>query len=214
VFLAATPAVANDAGKVEVVDQRGHALGDGGSTTPFELRLPVGAACPGDSEHDQYRIMGFMVPADVDPAKVRYQLGPVGERSYSLYQVDSTQFSNALTERADRSGGEGAILDLPTFSFGVFNDVDRIEPGRYRMGIACAHLFETKRYWSTEIVLASDLKDRPAGIHWNLPNCQPAGDDNGALAGVIVAVALAAAAGFVALAARKRGRRRPAKGRR
>lgn len=197
-------------GDAVLVNGRGTApVGGGGSTTLFSIRLPDGAACPGDSEEGQYRVQSFIVPATVDPGTVRYRgTRPVAENGWALYGVDTRTFVNAATAKAAAPGGEGVIINVPVFSFGVF-EPGMIPAGRYVAGIACSLFAETVRYWSTEIVLVADAGES-AGFAWTVVDPPPGAaptrstPQGGRLLTLGVAVA---AAGSLALRGRARRRR-------
>lgn len=170
--------------------------GDGQS--PFSIRLPDGAACPGDSAESQYRVQSFLAPEAVDPGSLVYKgLRPRADGAWALYETSTRTYMNAATDMASTAGGEGAIINLPSFSFAVF-DPGMIAPGRYHIGIACSLWTETERYWSTMIEVTVD-DDDAAGIAWTV--LEVAGgasgaDDTGSSAaspifvGAIVAVAV------------------------
>lgn len=143
-------------------------IAGGGSTTTFTIRLPEGAACPGDSEEAQYRVQSFLIPASADPGAVVYKgQRPQLEGAWALYRTDTTTYMNAPTNKAARAGGEGEIINIPNVSFKVFSP-GMIKAGRYHLGIACSRFAETKRYWSTDVDVTADPGDKPAGIAWKV----------------------------------------------
>lgn len=183
-------AVSRSAGAV-VVDgaDRTKVLGRGGSSTPFSIRLPDGAACPGDSEQGQYRVQGFLVPAAADPGEVVYKgLRPVVDGAWALYRTDTTTFMNAPTNKAEEPGGEGRIINLPVLSLAVF-EPGMLVIGRYHLGVACSLFSETKRYWSVEVEMVADAADKPAGIGWQVVRVEDEAGSTGfpraMLAGVV-----------------------------
>lgn len=141
-------------------------LTSGGSATSYSLRLPDGAACPGDSANENYRVQSFIVPATDDPATLTYESQkPAGEGRWALYDVNTTPFAQVLTEVATVPGEPGRITPLPQLSFAVF-DPGMFPDGRYRIGVACTEWSETKRYWDTEIDIVADPADAPAQLRW------------------------------------------------
>src|SRR5262249_3680255 len=49
------------------------------SDTPFTIYLPHGAACPGDSFHDNWRVQSYILPIEDDLAAIRFSgVGPEG----------------------------------------------------------------------------------------------------------------------------------------
>lgn len=150
------------------IDGAGAPLLGGGSATPFSLRLPTDAACPGDSQDGQFRVQGFLVPEAADPASISFRgLRPQVEGGWALYRTDTTTYMNDATNKAVTPGGEGRIINVPPLSFAVF-DQTTIAPGRYHIGIACSQFGETKRAWWTEIDVAADPDDEPARLAWQV----------------------------------------------
>jgi len=180
------------AGSVVVSEPDGTALAEGGSATPFVLRLPDGAACPGDSVDEDYRIQSFIVPDGVDPGGLTYEsTKPAGEGRWALYAVNSNPFVQGLTAMAAQPGGPGLIEDLPVFDFVVFPPGTLAE-GPNRIGIACTQFNETVRYWDTELVLTDAPQDESAELTW-VATATPAEDGgSNAWAGWLAAVLVAA----------------------
>jgi hypothetical protein len=172
------PVGAERAGGAVVVDgEEFRPLEGGGSETPFSLTLPKGAACQGDSQSEDYRVQSFVVPERFDPDELVYEgLHPKVEGGYSLYQLDTASFINKATDIAEEPGGEGAIINIPPFTFGVLKP-GRLQPGTYHLGIACSLFGETTRTWSTEIEFVSDASD-PDGLAWTVIG-EPAFDVDG-----------------------------------
>ncbi len=184
-------------GAVVVVDPEGHRpLRGGGGSTPFTLALPEGAACPGDSVDGNYRVQSFLVPASVDPGEVVYQgLRPQVDGGWALYRADSATYVNQATDLASEPGGEGTIINVPVFSFAVF-EPGMLPLGRAHIGLACSLFTRTMRYWSAEIELTADPHD-PAGVAWTVFDPPAYGDGSGfpvaitAVAGGLLAAMLA-----------------------
>jgi hypothetical protein len=153
------------AGDVVVVDERGAVATEGGSATAFGLHLPAGAACPGDSADDDYRVEAFLVPEGTDVGSVVYgELAPQVEGGSSLWDTNTNVFDGELTSDAP-PGDPGLIVNLPNFSFGVLYP-DELAAGAYRIGIACSLFNDTERYWDTSFVVTADASDQPAGFRW------------------------------------------------
>jgi hypothetical protein len=197
----ATPASAVAAsGRAVIVDGAGSStsLGSGGSATSFSLRLPGHPECPGDSEDGNYRVQGFIVPASADPGAMRWNdIAPVVPGGYALYDVNTNPYSQALTAKAAHKGGPGPIINIPSFSFGVFVPPGRLVPGRYHIGIACSIFNVITRYWATDIAVSRVASDRPAELQWRALDAAPAGGHGGSgetaivLAGALVLLAAA-----------------------
>lgn len=163
---AAAAAQGERAGSATVVATGGDTLDQGGSRTPFSLQLPDGAACPGDSANDDYRLQSFVVPAGVDPGGLTYEsTKPAGDGFWALYAVTSDPYVQGLTSVALNPDDPGIIDGLPAFDFAVFPPGTLAE-GVNHIGIACTLLNETVRYWDTEIVLTNTPADTPAQLTW------------------------------------------------
>lgn len=162
-------AAAEDAGKVTVT-QAGSTrrISAGQSSTPFDLRLPKGAACPGDSVDDDYRVQSFIVPVTTDLTGLRFKSqGPDVAGGWALYKLTTSAYIQEQTADAPLPKEPGPILPLPTLTFEVFR-VNELTPGSYRMGVACSRYNDTVRVWSAPINIVSDPDDG-AGFAWELP---------------------------------------------
>jgi len=203
----------SSAGQAVIVTGAGSSTprAEGGSATPFSLRLPSPAACPGDSTDGNYRVQSFIVPASADPGTMRWNdIAPVVNGGYSLYDVNTTPYSEALTAKATRQGGPGPIVNIPSFSFAVFLPPGRLAPGQYHVGIACSLFNVIDRYWVTTVVITRDPSDHPAEIHWRALDEPPAAVGSGSSAWVIVVPVALVLLGAGFSARRLRSRRRQA----
>ena len=145
-------------------------LTHGQSATQFSLRLPPGAACPGDSANDQWRVQSFMIPAADSPGNLGYNVaGPDGQGQFALYAVNTSPVVDSLTNQNTGPGAPGVIPAIPPLSFAAFPP-DVLPSGTYRIGIACTLSRKTANYWDTEIVITSSPSDRPSQFVWRLPN--------------------------------------------
>ena len=160
------------AGDVVVIDGRNGSelLSSGGGATPFSLRLPPGASCPGDSANDNYRVQTFVVPAADDPAALTYESQkPAGDGRWALYDVNTTPYVQVLTEVASAPGQPGRITPLSQLRFAVFPP-GTFPDGRYRIGVACTQWSDTVQYWDTEIDVVADPgadpAEDPAQLRW------------------------------------------------
>lgn len=160
-----------DEGSVTVVDidDPSTEYSNGASATIFTLRLPDGATCPGDSANDQWRVNSFIIPADRDPAELKYLVNdPEGEGNYSLYGANTNPYISELTLPNATAGLPGKIPEIRPLSFGVFPP-GTLPDGRYRMGLACSYFADTGTYWDTEIVIVDDSEDEPGQMVWSIP---------------------------------------------
>lgn len=204
-LLVPSPARAQSAEDAVVVDPDGLPMTGGSGDTPFSLHLPDGAACPGDSQDGQYRVQSFLVPVTADPATLRYQgLHPETDDGWALYEVNTNTYMNRPTAVATEPGGEGAIINIPSFSFAVF-EPGMLPLGRMRIGLACSLFAETERHWEAQIEIVAD-EDDLAGISWTVVDPPAGAGEGGSSTSVLGGVALAALAGVGAtLLIRRRG---------
>jgi hypothetical protein len=161
--------VATRSGDVEIVDpdRRGVQVPRGGSSTAFTLEAPGAAECPGDSEHDSWRVQTFMVRADVDPGTIVYAIGPTGEGQYAVYDKFTEPYVDRNTVPNPEAGLPARVDALPTMNFAVFPP-GLLADGTYRIGIACSYFGATANYWDTEIIITSSPDDEPAQFVWRL----------------------------------------------
>jgi hypothetical protein len=210
-LLTGGPARADGAGDVRPVNMD---PASGGSNTQFTLELPAGAACPGDSANDGYRVQSYMVPAAVDPLTVTFNgLGPtpVAYGSYpdfreTLFDLETNSFASVQTADATAPGEPGPIINLPFFSFGVYAPGD-LPAGRYHLGLACTLLNEIVTLWDTEIEVTDAPDDTPAQITWQVIGSVDSDGRTGT--GPAVPVAGAAALALVAFAVARRRHAQP-----
>jgi hypothetical protein len=163
----AAPAAATDGGDVVVVQSNavGRELEEGGSATPYSLRLPDGASCPGDTRNDEWAFQSFMVPSDVDLSTLEFSVaGPTGPRQYALYEESTQPLTDQILVPNEQPGLPGRIPAIPPLTFSIFPPGE-VE-GTYRIGIACTYLREPSIYWDTTIVVEADAADEPGGFTW------------------------------------------------
>lgn len=169
---------ATDEGDVVIATSSGDPATNGGSTTPFRLLLPDGAACPGDSASGNWLVQTFLIPAGDDPGTIEYGFsGPEGTQ-FPLYALDTTAVAHQVTQLATTPDGEGLINALPEFSFGVFPP-GYVPPGDYTIGVACEYYRTTARYWDAPIVIEANPDDQPAQLTWRLPDTDAFEPDDG-----------------------------------
>lgn len=194
---------------VELVSPSGDPIAGGGSATPFTVRLPDGAACPGDSADDGYRINSYMVPDDVDPSSISFDgTGPVPSVygrydtfRQPLYDVESNSFVSAQTANAPAPGQPGLIVNLPLYNFAVYGR-DDLPVGRYHVGIVCTLLNEVMVGWDAQVEVNAAADD-PAGIHWQAIGYRAPADEGPSTA-VLVALVVSAAVMAIVVLRRRR----------
>lgn len=162
-----------DAGTAALVDpaDRTRVLRSGDSETAYRLILPDGAACPGDSANDDFRVNSFIVPASEDLSQLRFRaIGPQGPNTdsrWALYTDAPNPYSQRLTLANGESGQPGRLDILPVMTFSLY-PTETLPPGRYVMGIACSPGIEqtTSTYWSTEIEISYDTSAELLQLEW------------------------------------------------
>ncbi len=148
----------------------------GDSNTNWNLTLPAGAACTGDSASGGYRVQSYMVPASVDPSTLQFGSGgPTpsglgGSFAQPLFDTASNPYANVQTANASTAGGPGPILPPPSFNFKQFVP-GNIPAGVYNLGIACtlggASTTQMSNFWNVQMTVTTSASDTgPAGITW------------------------------------------------
>jgi hypothetical protein len=153
------------AGKPLVITPSGQGLASGGSATPFTLRLPSGARCPGDTYHHGYLIFSYVVPTTLDPSSLTFPSN-FPRSGVDLITVVGVPF---VTQATDPYAA--TIATLPDFSWSRYDhDTAELPLGTYNVGIACAHgLGRVERYWNVKFDFASSATD-PGGFTWRVPD--------------------------------------------
>jgi len=162
----------------------GQQLDAGGEDTEFSLRLPDGAACPGDSKDGNFRVTSYVVSASKDPAMLEFdtegpqpqQFGPPQESfAMPLLDVFGSPYIVAMTADADPPGGPGPIINLPAFNFAAYDPAgtgSEIPAGDYNVGIACfvpeqGRPALLQSYWNVEMTVTQSADD-PAVMGWTV----------------------------------------------
>ncbi len=178
-------AAATRAGSAAIVSPRGGgALRSGGSATDFQVKLPNGSACEGDSANMGYRVQSYLVPVTVDPAGLSFDSsGPVpaaGEFRTALFDTTTLPLVSQLTAAAIPPSGPGPIIQpLPAFNFAVFDPAMGFPfpPGTYNVGIACTlgppSATQQEKFWNTVMSITADPADvGPAKIRWEVADAR------------------------------------------
>lgn len=161
-----------DAGSVVMVDPlndaREYTRGD--TTSAFTLRLPEGAACPGDSANDGWRVQTFIVPTGTDLSQLQFlALRPASEaplEQRSLREINGGIYTQQMTQANTVAGDPGIVLGLPPLTFAYF-EAGTFPPGSYQIGVACTTPdWVVRRYWNSEIEFESAPEIDPGGMRW------------------------------------------------
>lgn len=202
------------AGTVVVVDpaDRTRVLISGDSETNYRLVLPDGAACPGDSANDDFRVNSFIVPASEDLSQLQFQpigpQGPTTDSKWALYTDAPNPYSQRLTQVNGASGEPGRLGIFPVMTFSLY-PLETLPPGRYAMGIACSPgvAQTTSAYWSTVIEISHDTSVEPPQLNWVVvgPVVDVAEGSSSSSVGnwIALAVLVVGSGAFIALRRRK-----------
>ncbi|MBI1843160.1 MAG: hypothetical protein HYR89_00885, partial [Actinobacteria bacterium] len=150
--------------------------GVGIGSTAFNLTLPLGAACAGDSAGGGWNWNTYMVPATVDPSTLEFgSNGPLPADVGAAFRQPlfsastSGSVTNQLTALADTAGGPGLILGIPQFNFEVFAPGD-IPAGAYNVGVACTlgppSATQLDRYWNVKMTFSPNPAGGAAQVSW------------------------------------------------
>jgi hypothetical protein len=201
----ATASAATDAGVVQVVSPaNGAAVNAGGSATLFTFKLPAGATCPGDTEHQGYLLFGYTVPVAVNPQQVTFG---GGEASIGAALIDAGGTPYVAVATGVNSG---AVVQPPAFVWSRYDHHPEVLPaGTYNVGLACVLDNRVVTYWNTPITFVASSTD-PGGFTWKVADPVPI-SSHGSSAPVLAIVAVTAGVVLaVGLAWGIRRRRKPA----
>jgi hypothetical protein len=183
-------------GPAYVVTPSGASLNSGGSTTPFSLLLPTGAACPADTARHGYLVYSYLTPMTTDPTSLTF---PGGYPSSNLDLITTGGEPFVTNATAPYSG---AILRLPAFDWSRYDrHPEVLPPGTYNVGIACAlNQGHVVAYWNNQIRFTASATDA-GGFIWQVVGAKAAptsgGSSNtGLVAGLVLAVAVIVAVGL------------------
>lgn len=177
ILIATTPTVptaqvVGDAGDARLVRSDGMLVNSGDGTTRFFIVLPDGAACPGDSANDQWRIQSFLVPEDDDLLGLWFGSSgpepPWENDRYPMFNVaNGLPLAQLMLRRNEVPGRPGLVEQIVETSFAVHAE-NGIRSGRYRLGIACAFFRQTTQYWDLVVDISADGSATPEGLQWTV----------------------------------------------
>jgi hypothetical protein len=160
-----------------------------GSATPFVIKLPTGAACPGDTAHKYYLVNSYVVPISTDPGTLTFEGGvPPGDTTI----VSTSGVPYTAQDTIEYTGG---IAPLPAFSWaGYAHHPDgRLVPGTYNVGLACANREgKATTYWNAKITVQASSTDS-GGFTWSVigaPKARSGGSQAGTIIGFVIAVVI------------------------
>ena len=154
-------------------------LDEGGSATPFRLRLPEDAACTGDTATDNYLVQSYMVPATIEPSSLTFDASngaivPEAEFGAWLYSTNQVAFDNEATAPNPAASGRpqpGIVIGIPGFNYEIW-PAGFIPAGEYNIGIACtlgtAGPTQLDKFWNARIEIVDDETDQPAQLRWTV----------------------------------------------
>lgn len=176
-----TPAAAADrrAGSVTVMkaEDPGTTRQSGVAGDRFILKLPVRAACPGDSLNDDYRIQTFIVPAADDPGSLVYEsVKPAGDGRWALHNQWGSRWVQKMTSPNSSAGAPGLIDEFPLVTLGYFSP-GQLPTGTYRVGVACTFENATTRYWDARMDITAGEAGGP--LSWTVLDQAPYSAPNG-----------------------------------
>lgn len=129
------------------------------ATTNFQISLPSGAACSGDTATDGYRVDSYVVPSSVSPDSLNFSSGAANEGAALIsaggnpYELQATGVSS------------GVVLTPPEFSWSAYVGDFGTGPGQgfdlytgsWNVGLICvtaAGVPDGNNYWNTVFTFA------------------------------------------------------------
>jgi hypothetical protein len=179
-------------------------LSGGGSSTPFSLLLPKGAACPGDTATHQFHVDSYVLPASVSPSSVHFRAGwPIGARPLDVSGAGPYFAQSTFRDSA-------RVPAPPVFTWARYARLSLIKSGTYNIGIMCSDANDDPTtYWNTRVDFRADATD-PHHLRWVVAGADVphrSASNLGLIAGLAIAGCVLVA--LAVLTVRMRGRLRP-----
>jgi Bacterial Ig-like domain (group 3) len=170
----AAAATAQSGGQIVNPASEAPLTGVNSSTTPFQILLPTGAGCTGNSAQKGYEIYSYIVDnaLQADPGALTYVSS--GPKAPGLPVLDTG--GNPSYEVINTTNTGAVPQPIPSFEFGSgYNPFgasaasgDAIYPGTFNVGISCATTTGVAdNYWNIQIRFTADSKD-PNGFNWQV----------------------------------------------
>ncbi len=155
-----------DGAEVIVTPGTTHALGSGGSATPYGVVLPAGASCPGDTAHDGYHVFSYLVPQGTSVDGVSFRTG-TPSKGYGY--ISAGTYVGAI----NTAESTGQIVGLPTSLVWTRLTPKLLFPdgghsATWNGGIACADTHgAVTSTWNSTLAFTADSSD-PGGFTWKV----------------------------------------------
>ena len=136
-------------------------LSNGGSQTNFQLRLPGGAHCSGDTASQGFSVYSFIVPSSVDPGTLTFS-GDGPSQGFPLIDSSGSPYTAATTAPTT---GQIFPSGPPTFNYAPF-DISTLPAGTYKIGIECANSAGVADLYFLRTITISASATDPQGFTW------------------------------------------------
>jgi hypothetical protein len=179
----------------------------GGSTTPFGVALPRGAACNGATGSSGARVYSYLVPTGTDVAHVTFTSSP--SIGFGLVNTHADYYGHVATDTRS-----GRVRPRPTFKWSALVGHGSGAPkvrdllysgssGIWDGGIACADAHgRVTRFWNFRLMFLQSRSDAN-GFTWCVVPGLPGEAPEVPYAAALPVVGLAVVGGYVAVRRRR-----------
>jgi hypothetical protein len=152
-----------------------------GSNTEFQIILPTGASCSGNTNPDGYNVSSYIADngLEANPGVFTYQDGVpteadannliTGGSSGGAYAGETTTSTGGVIPPASLEFGNNYGPFDPNATSTNNQSGDFLYPGTFNIGIACTNpssgAATTDQYWPLQVTLTADSSD-PNGYQW------------------------------------------------